>query len=98
MTDGIYRERQDSEFREFREFKELREWLSLNSLIYLLNQRDRFLVRRVPSATLGKNPDDGLHFGVLLIVGTLFASGGRCALTTRRDLLSEVVRCGASEK
>ena len=89
---------------KFREFKELREWLSLNSLnslnslIYLLNQRDRFLVRREPSATLGKNPDDGLHFGVLLIVGTLFASGGRCALTTRRDLLSEVVRCGASEK
>ena len=25
-----------------------------------LNQRDKFLVRSVPSATLGKNPDDGL--------------------------------------
>ena len=42
-----------------------------------------FLVRRVADATLGKNPDDGLYFGVLLIVGTLFASGGRCALITR---------------
>ena len=26
-----------------------------------LNQRDKFLVRSVPSATLGKNPDDGLY-------------------------------------
>ena len=42
-----------------------------------------FLVRRVADATLGKNPDDGLYFGVLLIVGTLFASGSRCALITR---------------
>ena len=26
-----------------------------------LNQRTRFVVRRVPSATLGKNGDDGLY-------------------------------------
>ena len=28
-----------------------------------------FLVRRVPSATLGKNPDDGLYYNVLPIAG-----------------------------
>ena len=67
MIDGIDEECQGSEFREFREFKELRERLSLNSLnslnslIHHLNQRDRFLVRRVADATLGKNPDDGLY-------------------------------------
>ena len=33
----------DREFREFREFKELRKILSLNSLIYHLNQRTNFL-------------------------------------------------------
>ena len=94
------------EDREDREFKELRERLSLNSLnslnslkslIYHLNQQEQFLVKRVADATLGKNPDDGLYFGVLLIVGTLFASGGRCALIAGNFLL-EVVRCGTSKK
>ena len=40
--------------------------------------------------TLGKNPDDGLYFCVLLIVGTLFVSGSRCAIimTSLREVFS----------
>ena len=61
-------DRGNRENKEFNEFKELRERLSLislsslislNSLIDHLNQQDKFVVRRAPSATLGKNGDDG---------------------------------------
>ena len=57
----------DGEDREDREFKELRERLSLNSLnslnslIHHLNQRDRFLVRRVADTTLSEFRGDGLY-------------------------------------
>ena len=59
--------------------------------IKTIKKKNKFVVRRVADATLGKNPDDGLYFSVLLIVGTLFASGGRCALITRNKFVVRVV-------
>ena len=44
---GIDGERRDSKFREIKEFKEIKERLSLNSLIYHLNQRTNFLLEGV---------------------------------------------------
>ena len=95
--------REFKEIREFREAlstfirKAQLLILSLNSLFSLSSlfslcpcppqSAHLFLARRVADATLGKNPDDGLYFGVLLIVGTFFASGSRCALIAGNKFL-----------